>query len=106
MDTQLSSFISLLRLRRGRASAITSGELAALLFTSDRQVRKLARDARRLGRPICGDNHGYYWAANDEEYFAELEALRSRAKDMLATCKRFRDGWKEHGSPVQERMFA
>lgn len=105
MDTLYPNFVELLKLARGRDNALNGPKIAGLLRTHDRKVRTLAREARRNGLPVCGDNNGYYWAANDAEWAAQLERLRGRSMDMLATTSTVKRGWSEHGKPTQERMF-
>ncbi len=91
-------------------AASTAPDLKALVeayilgVNPDRKVRDLAREARRLGIPICGDAHGYYWAANDEEFRAEMNQLKGRAFDMIKTARAFGAGWREHGKPTQSRL--
>jgi hypothetical protein len=105
MDILLNNFLTILRQHQGREAAITSSSLVALMHLTDaRTIRKLAHEARRLGRPICGDAKGYYWAANDAEFAAELAQLKGRALDMIDTYRTIKRGWREHGEPMQSRL--
>jgi len=98
----------LLRLRRecrGREHALKAPALAALLGISTRQLRELAREARREGHPVCADAAGYYYAATDQEYQHLRASLRSRAFDMVMTCRMLDQKWPQHREPVQTAIF-
>lgn len=105
MQDLYTAFVELLETRRGKCMALKGPEIANLLGTTDRHVRTLTREARRNGLPICADVYGYYYAANDAEWVAQLERLRGRSMDMLATTSTVKRGWSERGKPTQERMF-
>ena len=66
---------------KGQRNAISADELSSILVQEDkRDLRKHIENARRAGIPICGDSHGYYFAASDEETAAYIRIVRSRIR--------------------------
>ena len=62
----------------GHVDAISAEDLAKLLNLSKRDLRRAVEDARRNSVLICGDQHGYYFAANDAEIRTYIHRVRGR----------------------------
>lgn len=72
-----------LKKRVGSRYAIQAPELAAQILkripteADTRNVRRLVKQLRLAGEPICShSNRGYWWAANPEELEVACEFLR------------------------------
>ncbi|MEM1153647.1 MAG: hypothetical protein AAGI44_05870 [Pseudomonadota bacterium] len=79
-----------LLLHPGVQRAIKAPELAAKILKTvptdgdTRTVRKLVKELRLKGEPICShSSSGYWWAANPEELQAACEFLRGKALSSL-----------------------
>ena len=64
----------------GRRDAISAEALSQLLNMEKRDLRRAVEDARRDNVLICGDNHGYYFAANDAEMGSYIHRVRGRIR--------------------------
>lgn len=79
----------LANLLTGKKRARTSPELAACMGISGRELRKIVKEARRQGAPICASSKkaycGLYLAADAEELEEYIEMIGRRAKDLYIT---------------------
>ena len=64
----------------GQRDAISAEALSQLLNMEKRDLRRAVEDARRDNVLICGDNHGYYFAANDAEMGSYIHRVRGRIR--------------------------
>ncbi len=64
----------------GQRDAISAEALSQLLNMDKRDLRRAVEDARRDNVLICGDNHGYYFAANDAEMGSYVHRVRGRIR--------------------------
>ena len=64
----------------GQRDAISAEALSHLLNMDKRDLRRAVEDARRDNILICGDNHGYYFAANDAEIGSYVHRVRGRIR--------------------------
>ena len=64
----------------GQRDAISAEALSQLLNMDKRDLRRAVEDARRDNILICGDNHGYYFAANDAEMGSYVHRVRGRIR--------------------------
>ena len=64
----------------GQRDAISAEALSQLLNMDKRDLRRAVEDARRDNVLICGDNHGYYFAANDAEMGSYIHRVRGRIR--------------------------
>ena len=75
-------------LSAGKENAKTARELAALLGCEPRVVTAQIEVERREGQPICaacGENPGYFLAANEQELETYCNQLRNRAAEIFKT---------------------
>jgi len=86
-----------LKKRVGSRFAIQAPELAAQILkripteADTRNVRRLVKQLRLAGEPICShSNRGYWWAANPEELEAACEFLRGKAMSSLKQISHLR----------------
>lgn len=87
-------------LNTGRENAITAQELAAVLECPARAVTIQIERERREGVPICaacGDNPGYYIAANEEELQTYCRQLQGRIDETTATLQALVDILRHYG---------
>jgi hypothetical protein len=60
------------------------------------EIRKIVNSLRNSGVPICSDQNGYYYAANQRELQHTINNLRSRATEITKAqeglCKALDDG--------------
>ncbi len=64
----------------GHNDAISAEALAKLFDMEKRDLRRAVEDARRDNILICGDRHGYYIPASNEEIAAYIHLVRSRIR--------------------------
>ena len=64
----------------GQRDAISAEALSQLLNMEKRDLRRAVEDAMRDNVLICGDNHGYYFAANDAEMGSYIHRVRGRIR--------------------------
>lgn len=62
--------------------------LALLLGIEDRKLRKVIKDLRDKGLPICTDPDGGYYIGSRKEGLIEARKLRHRAYELLKTAER------------------
>ena len=81
-------------------------ELVDIFNVSDREVRKLIREARRLGIPIVAlPGGGYKLASTDEEKQKLLHMYKGRAMDELTTYSALRKSLQLDGQITVEEML-
>jgi hypothetical protein len=61
--------------------------LAAQLQITNRELRSAVNELRCGGHPICSDESGYYYAADEAELSASIRQLGSRIS-RIAMAKR------------------
>lgn len=64
----------------GQRDAISAEALSKILEMGKRDLRQAVEDARRDNILICGDQHGYYFAANVAEMGAYIHRVRGRIR--------------------------
>lgn len=64
----------------GQHDAISAEDLSKTLEMEKRDLRRAVENARRENILICGDQHGYYFAANDAEMGAYVHRVRGRIR--------------------------
>ena len=87
---------------KSRKTPLSGPELAAMLKTSDRQVRAMINHLRKDHRqPICSTPaEGFYWPWSRTAADHTLAQLQSRKKDLQAVIDGIQDGLdKEFGWP-------
>lgn len=75
-------------LAEGEENARTAKELCRLLHINHRDLTAHIERERRAGHPICascGNNPGYYLAANQQEMQRYCKSLLHRAGEIHAT---------------------
>lgn len=74
----------LVRILKGRTAALSGPELAAMLATTDRQVRAMISHMRKDHcAPICSTPaEGFYWPRYRSQAEHTLAQLRSRIADL------------------------
>ncbi len=70
----------------GKEKAAQSRYLENKFYISARNVRNIVNALRCDGKPICSDESGYYYAANEEEVMSSIRQLNSRI-DKIAKAK-------------------
>ena len=87
-------------LSNGRDNAKTARELAAVLNCDARAVTIQIERERRAGVPICaacGDNPGYYLAADADELQTYCNQLQSRIDEQRETLRALVDVLRQYG---------
>ena len=59
----------------GREKAVSSKELERLFYLDGSSLRRYINRLRQDGNPICSDENGYYYAANQQEINATVRRL-------------------------------
>jgi len=98
---------NLIRILKGRKTALSGPELAAMLKTTDRQVRALINHLRKDHRlPVCSTpSEGFYWPWSRSAADHTLAQLESRKRDLQAVIDGVKDGLDaEFGWPCQMMM--
>ena len=67
---------------RGKEKAVSSAYLQSRFLISSRTVRKIVNQLRNDGNPICSDEDGYYYAANEGELLNSIYQMTSRIKEI------------------------
>jgi len=62
----------------GKGKAVSSFDLESTFQISGRFVRRVVHTLRCEGNPICSDENGYYYAANEQELMETICQLGSR----------------------------
>lgn len=62
----------------GADKAASSGVLEAAVAVTGREIRAAVNALRSDGEPICSDENGYYYAANEQELRYSIRQLESR----------------------------
>lgn len=73
----------------GKMDAIPAEDLAKLLDIDKRSLRQTVEEARRASILICGDEHGYYFAADSTEMAAYIHRVRGRIRTGCACLAPF-----------------
>lgn len=73
----------------GRIDAISAEDLARLLDMDKRSLRQTVEEARRASILICGDERGYYFAADNAEMAAYIHRVRGRIRTGCACLAPF-----------------
>ncbi|MDI6822537.1 MAG: hypothetical protein QMD66_06760 [Actinomycetota bacterium] len=96
----------LVSLLRRRDRAVSAPELAAVLGSTDRQVRAMINHLRKDHRlPICSTPaEGFYWPRSREHARHTLAQLESRRKDLEAVIEGILEGLDREFGPM-ERLF-
>lgn len=80
---------------RGQENATSSRELEAVFHIKGTELRRVVNILRSKGHPICSNEMGYFFAANQQEVDATVAQLNSRiskiaaAKDGLLCSQKF-----------------
>ena len=67
MDKSTALYVYLKKYHTGKERAVPSKKLERLFSLSGRNLRRKINRLRQDGVPICSDQNGYYFAANQEE---------------------------------------
>ena len=84
----------------GKSQAITSAKIVEALkskgFTiSGAILREHINHLRTIeGLFICGDNSGYYLAANEDEAVHQIKSLQSRVNEIQKVIESLKDSYK------------
>ena len=77
MDKKTAICRFLKKYHRGKEKAIYSRELQRLFSLDGRNLRRKINALRKDGFPLCSDEKGYYYAANQEEINATICRLNA-----------------------------
>ena len=75
MDKSTALYVYLKKYHTGKEKAVPSTKLERLFSLSGRNLRRKINRLRQDGVPICSDQNGYYFAANQEEVNATVFRL-------------------------------
>lgn len=97
----------LIRILKGRKTALSGPELAAMLKTSDRQVRAMISHLRKDHHiPICSTPaEGFFYPWTRSAASHTIAQLKSRRAELQAVIDGIEEGLeKEFGWPCQMEM--
>lgn len=66
----------------GADKAASSSVLEAAFAVTGREIRTAVNALRSDGEPVCSDENGYYYAANEQELQHSVRQLESRIAKM------------------------
>ena len=66
----------------GCGRAVSSGMLETAFCVTGREIRTAVNTLRSMGEPVCSDENGYYYAANEQELRHSIRQLDSRITKM------------------------
>ena len=91
----------LVRILKGRSSALSGPELAAMLGTTDRQVRATISHLRKDHFcPICSTPaEGFYWPKSRGQAEHTLAQLKSRIADLELVVDGIEEGLEREFGP-------
>ena len=67
---------------RGSDNRVSSKQLEAFFHVKGTEIRRMVNSLRCKGEPICSDDYGYYYAANQLEINATIAQLSSRIRSI------------------------
>lgn len=73
----------------GEDHGIHMGDLARILDTTEREVRKMIQNEREAGALICASDKGYYIPASREELSAYRHIVKERGKSAIRILRVF-----------------
>lgn len=81
----------------GSCNAVHSSELQKILHTDNRTIEKTAFNLRVIGLPVCGNNHGYYFASDLIEGKQCFKSLYNRAFTTMKSLEKIQRTLEKEG---------